>query len=121
MNESDKPKSGKIISALIQGSAGFLISLILCVLIPMPGWVLLLNLSYLLEQHTGLSVDLVGEPQSIDPGALIVAILYGAIMLMTAFLILRKTRFSPLALSLAAFGILFSPMVFAFVSSIIWF
>jgi hypothetical protein len=113
-------RAQKFKACLIQVPAGFIISLLFSIFFPMPAWLAVLSLSRLLE-GLGLELRLVGEPQTIDPGAVAVAVLYGLILLTAAFSIFRKTRFSVLAVSLALFGVMFSFIVFAFVSSIIWF
>jgi hypothetical protein len=65
------------------------------------------------------TIDLVGELDSIDPGAVVAACIYFCIALLVAF-ILHKHGKSSMALTVIISAIIMVLPVFALVSSLIW-
>ena len=86
---------------------------------PLPAWFLIIEVSEYLETF-GLVYKLVGEPGGIDPGAVIAATVYLLVCLLFSMYFNKRNRKS-LGKTLAVGGSIASVVIFAVVSSIIWF
>lgn len=105
---------------IIQFVLAIISSIAFSIIFPTHAWVCLISIASYLEK-LGYKIQLVGNPSSIDPGAVIVAGFYLLITIVFSILIFWKTRFKIFAVVFGTVSIFKIYFVFAIVSSIIWF
>jgi len=89
------------------------------VLYPLPAWLVILLVGEALGS-VGVHLSLVGQAGSIDPGAVLAASIYLIICMVVAKYLFRRKQ-SYIASTVAIGGCFCTVIVFALVSSIIWF
>ena len=89
------------------------------ILFPLVGWLGVVSFFHLFELFTGYKASLVGEPQELDLGAILVASIYFLLtILFVKFLLSKKS--TRVALIVGCLSIPFTYHVFIMVSSLIW-
>lgn len=109
------------ISCILQIVLAIVISFFCGVVFPFHAWGFVIMVAELFEKSLGINLGLVGDPGSIDPGAVIVALLYLLPILLISYLLAKKTNFKIFAIVLCISSFLMSFVVFVMTSSLIWF
>lgn len=110
----------KIFIYIIEAVLGIVSSIFLGGIVQYLGWSFTINLIKMLETF-GVSINLVGDPQSADPGAIIVATLYFLLSIIISYLIFKKTKYRRFSLFFCITSIFMSVIVFVVISTLIWF
>ena len=94
--------------------------LVASAIFPIVSWFIVIDIFHGIELAIGYHAPLVGEPGGIDPGAVLVTLIYGALSL---FIVVRlaKSRYFIAAYSIGISSVALLIYVFSVVSSLIWF
>jgi len=106
---NSSPKNIFIIGAFLGSS----------ILFPLVGWLSVVSFFHVIELIIGYRAPLVGAPQEIDLGAILVAFIYFLLSSLFVKFLLSKKR-ARVALIVGCLSIPFTYHVFIMVSSLIW-
>jgi len=98
---------------------GIISPIILGMIFPQPVWYFVIDVAEKLES-IGVTLDLVGEPATIDYGAVIVSVLYLCMIVAISYGFITK-KYKVLGITFLISGFFMTNMVFIMISSIIWF